>query len=137
MIPIFRKKSAAIVLAALTASASASDEDEIKQNIESNIPGMKVVYVAKTPFEDMYQVVANGYTVFYADKTGKMAVFGNLVDLRSKQNLTELEVEKYAGSISHLCHSMRRSNALGERGSAGLRFSQIRIVRSASSWRRN
>lgn len=91
---MFKKTLAVIALASLVCSAQAADMDHIKQNLEKNMPGMKVGAITPVAFGNLYQVVANGYTVFYTDKTGETALFGNMVDLKNKQNLTQAVTEK-------------------------------------------
>lgn len=91
---MFKSTVSAFALASFAFCAHAADADNIRENLEKNIPGMEVGAITKIPFGDLYQVVGNGYTVFYTDKTGETALFGNLVDLKNKQNLTQAETEK-------------------------------------------
>jgi thiol:disulfide interchange protein DsbC len=39
-------------------------------------------------------VVFNGYNIFYTDEKGEVGFFGNMVDIKQKQNLTQQEKDK-------------------------------------------
>lgn len=64
----------------------------IKIRLKVDLPELKVDQVNKTPVAGVYEVVS-GRRVFYVDSTGQYAFLGNLVDLDSKQSLTEKTVK--------------------------------------------
>ena len=78
---------------AITGSAHAG-EAEIRKTLTESAPEMKIVSIAKTSYAGLYQVVVNGFNVFYTDENGEVGFFGNVVDLKSRQNLTQLEKDK-------------------------------------------
>lgn len=74
--------------------AHADDEANIRKSLEATLPNVAIGKITKLPYHAIYQVVGNGYNVFYTDENGKVAFFGNMVDLKSKENLTEEEADK-------------------------------------------
>ena len=83
------------VLILLTTSGSTyAGEAEIRKAITDSAPEMKIVSIAKTTYAGLYQVVVNGFNIFYTDENGETGFFGNVVDLKSRQNLTQLEKDK-------------------------------------------
>ncbi|WP_283743531.1 DsbC family protein [Sideroxydans sp. CL21] len=69
-------------------------EQEIRKAITENAPDIKIVSISKSPYAGLYQVVANGYSIFYTDEKGEVGFFGNVVDLKNRQNLTQQEKDK-------------------------------------------
>ena len=65
----------------------------LKTNLQANLPELVIDGVNPTVIPGMYEVVA-GRKVFYVDATGRYAILGNLVDLTTKESLTERAVKK-------------------------------------------
>ena len=59
---------------------------------------MKVESVRKLDRIDLYEVVNNGRNVFYVDPRGETAFVGRMVDLRTRENLTERRIAE----LSHV-----------------------------------
>lgn len=74
----------------LTALASAqAGENEIRQSLQSNFPNIgKVEHIQKTPYLGLYEVVV-GDQLVYTDEQGKFLFDGNIVDIKTRANLTE------------------------------------------------
>jgi thiol:disulfide interchange protein DsbC len=77
-----------------TAFGANAGEEEIRKAIQENAPNVKIISITKSPYAGLYQVVTNGYTIFYTDEKGEVGFFGNMIDLKSRQDLTQQEKEK-------------------------------------------
>lgn len=74
----------------LTALASAhAGETEIRQSLQSSFPNVgKIEHIQKTPYLGLYEVVV-GDQLVYTDEQGKYLFDGNIVDIKTRTNLTE------------------------------------------------
>lgn len=45
--------------------------------------------IRKLPFTDLYEVLVNGQTIAYTDAKGEVVIVGNMLDVRTRANLTE------------------------------------------------
>lgn len=84
---------AALVLGAIAYNAYAGEE-QIRKTISESAPEVKIVSIIKSPYAGLYQVVTNGYNIFYTDENGEVGFFGNVIDIKNKQNLTLQEKDK-------------------------------------------
>ena len=82
------------LLVCLAGGSGATDTQAIKSALETKMPGVRVRTVTKAPYADLYEVVANGFNVFYTDEKGEVAFVGKVVDLRTRADLTERRVEQ-------------------------------------------
>jgi len=80
---------AGVLLASLSLSASA-DEKEVREAVTAALQGAKIGPITKLPYGDLYEVIVNGSNVLYTDSKGQVGLFGNLVELKTRKNLTEL-----------------------------------------------
>ncbi len=83
----------AVILLASACCAHAGEE-EIRKAIAENAPDMKIVSITKMPYAGLYQVVTNGFNIFYTDEKGEIGIFGNMIDLKNRQNLTKQEKDR-------------------------------------------
>lgn len=68
--------------------------DQIKTDLVKQVPGLtKIDQVNPTKIDGLYEVVV-GRKIFYVSTDGKYAMFGNLVDLDSKQSVTEQRTQE-------------------------------------------
>lgn len=82
-----------LLLFALISTVYADDTTSaIKIHLKADLPELKVDQVNTTPVAGVYEVVS-GRRVFYVDSTGQYAFLGNLVNLDTKQSLTEKTVK--------------------------------------------
>ncbi|MYM92707.1 DsbC family protein [Duganella vulcania] len=79
-----------LMLALSLACTFAQAEDSVKQLIEDRL-GMKVDSVTKTDYMGLYEVYANGQ-LFYTDKEVSGYVVGNIIDSKSRTNVTAKRV---------------------------------------------
>ncbi len=87
-----RIASALIILA--MANCAYAGEAEIRKALADSAPQIKVVSISKSPYAGLYQIVMEGFNIFYTDEKGEVGFFGNMVDIKNKVNLTQLEKEK-------------------------------------------
>lgn len=76
------------------ASCALAGEEDLRKSLAENMPQVKIGAITKLPYGGLYQVVANGINIFYADEKGEVGFFGNMVDLKNKTNLTQQEKDK-------------------------------------------
>jgi thiol:disulfide interchange protein DsbC len=87
-----RIASALVILT--MAHCAYAGEAEIRKTITDAAPQIKVVSVTKIPYGNLYEVVTEGFNIFYTDEKGEIGFFGNMIDLKNKVNLTQQEKEK-------------------------------------------
>jgi thiol:disulfide interchange protein DsbC len=75
-------------LLAILSSAHAG-EKEVRESLKNNFPGIgKVEHVIKTPYSGLYEVFVEGQVV-YMDEKGLYLFNGNIMDTKTRQNMTE------------------------------------------------
>ncbi len=90
---MFSKSLMGLMLIGFSCLAQAG-EMEIRESFAKNLPDVKVGVITKLPYAGLYQVAFNGANIAYTDEKGEVGLFGNLVNIKSKINLTQLEKEK-------------------------------------------
>jgi thiol:disulfide interchange protein DsbC len=87
-----------LLLAACTLGAvvaATAGEAEIRKNLPVRIPQFPPIdEVSKAPIPGLYEVRVNGSQIFYTDEQGNYLLQGNLIDVKTRKNLTEERVEK-------------------------------------------
>jgi thiol:disulfide interchange protein DsbC len=78
------------VLSTLISFSAAADEKEVREAVTAALQGAKIGPITKLPYGDLYEVIINGSNVLYTDSKGQVGLFGNLVELKTRKNLTEL-----------------------------------------------
>jgi thiol:disulfide interchange protein DsbC len=76
------------VLVLLWQSARAEEFADLRRNLGERLPSLTIGAVRKLPGMDVYEIQANGMNVFYTDALGDTGFFGDLVDLKTRANLT-------------------------------------------------
>jgi thiol:disulfide interchange protein DsbC len=85
---------AAAIAVALFAQAASADESAIRKNIAERLPGFpKIDEVSKTPIAGLYEI-RTGSDIYYTDEQGDHFIEGQLVDTRTRTNLTEARISK-------------------------------------------
>lgn len=88
------RRLAAVALATFTLAASAqADEAAIRKNLSARYPDVTIDEVNKTPIPGLYELRL-GTEVIYADADGNYLVQGNIIDTKTRKNLTEERVNK-------------------------------------------
>ena len=78
-----------LLLALVALPASAQDIERIKAELKKKVPEAAVETVRKTPYGGLYEVVVGG-EMFYTDQNTTFLVLGSIIDLKTKENVTEL-----------------------------------------------
>ena len=85
---------AAFALAACLIPAAFADEAAIRKNIAERLPNFpKIDEVTKTSIPGLYEIRL-GSDIRYTDEQGNYLIEGDLVDLRSRTNLTEQRIAR-------------------------------------------
>jgi thiol:disulfide interchange protein DsbC len=81
--------AAAIAAFALLASpAWAQDVDKLKAELKKKMPDAQVDSIRKVPYGGLNEVVSSG-EIFYTDDKASFLVAGPIIDLKTKENVTE------------------------------------------------
>ena len=72
-------------------AAATSIEAQIKQDLEARV-GAKIDSVTPMPMAQLYEIRI-GDDIFYTDPTGNYLIIGNIVDSRTRENLTRARVD--------------------------------------------
>ena len=82
---------AASLLALSVALPAMADDaaDKVKAALKKTVPEVNVDSVRKTPYFGLYEVIVGG-DIFYTDDKGEYLVMGTIVNLKTKENMTEL-----------------------------------------------
>lgn len=83
-----------LLLTLFLISACDAGQGEIKKNLESRFPGIKIDSVNKSLISGLYEVVVDGDHIIYADKDGKYVIDGIMVETSTKRNLTQEKIDK-------------------------------------------
>jgi thiol:disulfide interchange protein DsbC len=90
----FARLGAALLALWLCGSALAFDA-AIRKNLADRYPQMPAIdEVLRTPMPGLFEVRINGTDIFYTDAEASFIVRGDLIDTRTKRNLTEERVDK-------------------------------------------
>ena len=91
MLPLRRLLLCALLLAG---SAAGAQEAVIRKNLAERLPNLpKIDEVSKTPIPGIYEL-RMGQDIVYADEQGNHLIQGNLIDTRTRVDLTEARVNK-------------------------------------------
>lgn len=76
---------------------TAADDASLRTALEARMPaGTKIGKISPAPIPGLFEVVVNGINVIYTDDQGELAFFGNVVNLKTKENLTKKRAEELA-----------------------------------------
>jgi len=73
-----------------------ADNARLRATLEERMPGVKIGQINPGPMPGLFEVVVNGINVMYTDKKGELAFIGNLVNLKTQENLTKKRAEALA-----------------------------------------
>ena len=72
-----------------------AEEALIRKNLQTRLPDMgKIDEVRKSELPGLFEVRVDGVDIYYTDAQANYLIEGNLIDTRSKRNLTEERVDK-------------------------------------------
>jgi thiol:disulfide interchange protein DsbC len=85
---------AAYAATLLVCSGALAQEATIRKNLEQRLPDMpKIDEINKSPIPGLYEVRV-GTEIFYADEQGNHLIQGNIVDTRTRTDLTQARIDK-------------------------------------------
>jgi thiol:disulfide interchange protein DsbC len=84
----------ALAAALLMAPPASADEAAIRKNIGERLPDFpKIDEVSKSPIPGIYELRV-GSEIFYSDENGHHLIDGQMIDTRTRNNLTEARLNK-------------------------------------------
>lgn len=84
---------ACLLLMVLVLPAAAQDTERLKAELKKKVPEAQVDAIRKTPYGGLYEVVVGG-EMFYTDQNANFLVLGSIVDLKTKENVTEMRMRQ-------------------------------------------
>ncbi len=106
------------ISALLLAQAAGAQEAAIRKNIAERLPDFpKIDEVVKTPIPGLYEV-RTGSDIYYADEQGNHVIEGQMIDTRTRSNLTEARIAKLTAidfAVLPLKDAVVRKQGNGER----------------------
>ena len=94
MISKLFRRAALTALLALPLLAAAQDNAQLRKTLAERVPALaQIDEIRKTPMPGVLEVRV-GTDILYTDAEGNFLIQGNLMDTRSRKNLTEERVEK-------------------------------------------
>ena len=82
-------------LVVVCSSSVLAQEAAIRKALTERLPQLKAIdEVSKTPIPGVYELRVNEADIYYTDAQGNYLIEGNIIDLRSKRNLTEERIAK-------------------------------------------
>ena len=92
--PLLRRVLLAVFCAAALAPAAFADEAAIRKNIAERLPDFpKIDEVTKTSIPGLYEI-RMGTDLFYTDEQGNHLIEGQMIETKSRINLTEQRIAK-------------------------------------------
>jgi len=79
--------------ATLSVSAQAQDMDKLKAELKAKMPDLPVDSLRKIPYGPLVEVVV-GTEILYTDDKGTFLIGGPLLDLKTKENVTEARLRQ-------------------------------------------
>ena len=93
-----RRSSSLVLLLGLIAAGSLQAQGQealIRKNLTERIPQLpKIDEVSRTPMAGLYEVRVDGTEIYYTDAEANFLIQGQLIDTRSRRNITEERVDK-------------------------------------------
>ncbi len=91
----FVSRLAGLALAAglMAAMGAHAGEKEIRKALTERFPGAKISSVAKTPYSGLFEIYLDGQLI-YMDAKGEYVFTGDVIDLKSRTNLTQARLSK-------------------------------------------
>lgn len=85
-----------LLLTITVAPSTFADDASLRAALEERMPDSKIGKISPAPIPGLFEVVVNGINIMYTDEKGELAFFGNLVNLKTRDNLTKLRTEELA-----------------------------------------
>jgi len=93
--PLRRALLGLLCLACSLTALAQGQEALIRKNLQERIPQFpKIDEITKAPMPGLYEIRVDGTEIYYTDAEGNFLIQGQLIDTRSRRNLTEERIEK-------------------------------------------
>ncbi len=86
---ILKQSLIALSLCAVFSGAHAVDVEKMRKQLSERMPGTHIGAITKSPYAGLYEVVANGFNVFYTDEDADIAIIGKMIDLKTTKDLVQ------------------------------------------------
>jgi thiol:disulfide interchange protein DsbC len=88
------KRAFLLCVPLLTLACTApAGEKEIRDSISKRFADAQIQSITATPYSGLYEVVVDGQ-VIYSDAKGRYLFLGNIIDLTTRENLTQAKTQK-------------------------------------------
>ncbi len=85
-----KKILSTLILGLAWAAASSAEEFAgLRKTLSERMPEVTLGEIRKLPTLELYEVQANGMSVFYTDARGELAFIGELIETKTRNNLTQ------------------------------------------------
>lgn len=88
------KKILLFVALLCIAPLTLADTEAVKKALAAKMPDVQIRSVSKSQYAGLYEVVANGFNVFYTDEKAEIGIFNAMIDLRTRKNLIEARAQE-------------------------------------------
>jgi len=93
--PLRRALLGLLCLACSLTALAQGQEALIRKNLQERIPQFpKIDEITKAPMPGLYEIRVDGTEIYYTDAEGNFLIQGQLIDTRSRRNLTEERIDK-------------------------------------------
>jgi thiol:disulfide interchange protein DsbC len=93
--PLRRALMGLLCLACSLTALAQGQEALIRKNLQERIPQFpKIDEITKAPMPGLYEIRVDGTEIYYTDAEGNFLIQGQLIDTRSRRNLTEERIDK-------------------------------------------
>jgi thiol:disulfide interchange protein DsbC len=93
--PLRRALLGLLCLACSLTALAQGQEALIRKNLQERIPQFpKIDEITKAPMTGLYEIRVDGTEIYYTDAEGNFLIQGQLIDTRSRRNLTEERIDK-------------------------------------------
>ena len=82
-----------VAFGALPVHAQTAAEQAVKAELKTKLPDAPIDSVRKTPYGNLFEVVSAG-EIFYSDEKGSFLMLGPIIDLKSRENITEARLRQ-------------------------------------------
>lgn len=85
-------KQSLIALSLFTAFSGAHaavNTEKMRKQLTERMPGVQIGAITKAPYAGLYEVIANGFNVFYTDEQANIAIIGKLVNLKTGEDMAQ------------------------------------------------
>lgn len=86
---ILKKSLIALSLCLGLSDVRAADVEKMRKQLNDRMPGTQIGAITKSPYAGLYEVVANGFNVFYTDENADIAIIGKMIDLKTTKDLAQ------------------------------------------------